>query len=134
MNKKILLPILTIGLVLSSCGGDSTPVTHKLNLLDLDSSKCQTTFTYGEEFNYDGLKVVAVYDDDTSITVSDYKVNTPDMYVLGSQDVKVEYLTVSKTYQINIVEAPSYFPTSEVITFLSSRGIENPVNYLGVSS
>lgn len=130
MNKKILLPILTIGLVLSSCGGDNTPVAHKLDHLDLDSSKCQTTFTYGEEFNYDGLKVVAVYDDDTSITVSNYKVNTPDMYVLGSQDVKVEYLTVSKTYQINIVEAPSYFPTSEVITFLSSRGVDNPANYL----
>ena len=130
MNKKFLLPILSIGLVLSSCGGDSNPPAHKLDHLDIDSSNCQTTFTYGEEFNYDGLKVVAVYDDDSSITVSDYKVNTPNMYVLGNQDVKVEYLTISKTYQINIVEAPSYFPTSEVITFLSSRGVENPANYL----
>ena len=130
MNKKFLLPILSIGLVLSSCGGDSNPPVHKLDHLDIDSSSCQTTFTYGEEFNYDGLKVVAVYDDDSSITVSDYKVNTPNMYVLGNQDVKVEYLTISNTYQINIVEAPSYFPTNEVITFLSSRGVENPANYL----
>lgn len=130
MNKKLLLPILTIGLVLSSCGGSKNPPTHKLDHLDINSSNCQTTFTYGEEFNYDGLIVSAVYDDNISITISDYKVNTPDMYVLGNQDVKVEYLTISKTYQINIVEAPSYFPTSDVISFLSSRGVINPSNYL----
>ncbi len=130
MNKKFLLPIISIGLVLSSCGGDSNPPVHKLDHLDIDSSNCQTTFTYGEEFNYDGLKVVAVYDDDSSISISDYKVNTPNMYVLGNQDVKVEYLTLSKTYQINIVEAPSYFPTNDAISFLSSRGVDNPSNYL----
>ena len=100
MNKKILFPVLFMGLVLSSCGGNNPPA-HKLDHLEL-SGDYKTEFFVGEVFNSDGLIVTAFYDNNVSIEVSDYRVGQPDMYVVGSQEVEVEYISVSTSYMINI--------------------------------
>lgn len=78
------------------------PVLHHLVL----SGDYQTEFTEGDTFTYEGLVVDAYYDDNSHITLNDtdYQVSTPDMNVLGNQDVTVTYLTAAQTYTIYISE------------------------------
>lgn len=103
MKKTVALTVLTLGLVLSSCG-NSNPPEHKPDHLDL-SGTYQTEFVVGTEFNHIGLTVNLVYDDNVSVPVSDFRVSHPNMEVLGPQDVTVEYITISTTYQITVVAA-----------------------------
>lgn len=103
MKKTVALTVLTLGLVLSSCG-NSNPPEHKPDHLDL-SGTYQTEFVVGTEFNHIGLTVNLVYDDNVSVPVSDFRVSHPNMEVLGPQDVMVEYITISTTYQITVVAA-----------------------------
>ncbi len=103
MKKSLLLTVLALGLVLPSCGED-TPPAHTLDHLSL-SGTYQTEFVVGTTFTYDGLIVNAVYSDNVSVPVSDYRVTSPNMEVLGYQDVTVQYLSLSTSYKINVIEA-----------------------------
>lgn len=103
MKKTLSLTVLTLGLVLSSCG-NSNPIEHKPDHLDL-SGTYQKEFVVGTEFNHDGLTVNLVYDDNVSVPISDFRVSDPNMEVLGPQDVTVSYISLSTKYQINIVAA-----------------------------
>ena len=124
MKIKNIIPVLLAGLLLSSCGGDNpTPPAHNLDHLTL-SGTYQTEFTVGETFNYEGLIVNAVYDDEVSIEISDYRVSNPDMDVIGEQEVTVSYLTVSTSYTISVAPVPVQFPVNEVKEYLASRGVE----------
>ncbi len=128
MKKIAALTVLTLGLVLSSCG-NSNPIEHKPDHLDL-SGTYQTQFVVGTEFNHDGLTVNLVYDDNAAVAVSDYQISSPDMSVLGEQEVTVTYGGLEQKYTINIKDIESTFPLSEVTTFLSSRGVNSPASYL----
>lgn len=121
MKKTLILSILTFGL-LTSCttNGGGGPALKEIEL----SGTYQTTFAVNEEFNYDGLVVIAHYSDHSIQEVSDYTVSTPDMTAIGNQDVTVTYKNKSKSYSIFIhsVDEVAY-PVSDAVEFLSSRGV-----------
>ena len=125
MNKKILLSILSIGLLVScnESGGGKHHPDPTLSYIEL-SGDYQTTFTVGDEFNYDGLIVTAFYSDDNSEVVEPTNVSTPNMNVTGNQNVEVTYLTVSETYSIMINPLPDIFPLEQIRSFLLERGAD----------
>lgn len=129
MKKSLLLTVLALGLVLPSCGED-TPPSHNLDHLSL-SGDYQTEFVVGTEFTYDGLVVNAVYSDNVSVPVSDYRVTSPNMEVLGYQDVTVQYLSLSTSYKINIIEA-SLTGISLSGTYLTTFTVGDVFSYTGL--
>ena len=125
MNKKILLSLLSIGLLVScnESGGGKHHPDPTLSYIEL-SGNYQTTFTIGDEFNYDGLIVTAFYSDDNSEVVEPTNVSTPNMNVTGNQNVEVTYLTVSETYSIMVNPLPDIFPLEQIRSFLLERGAD----------
>lgn len=76
----------------------------QLTGIELDVSKAKTTFAYGEEFSYEGLKVLAVYDDGTKeeVDLSECKVTKPNMGKEGTRVVAVTYEHKTARYEITI--------------------------------
>lgn len=101
---------------------DPTPSEAKLQSITLDTSDVKTTFEYGETFTYDGLKVTANYDNDTTkqIDLKDVTISKPDTTRAGQRVVTVSYggktanykITVNKRVQ-NITETPLLSITGE---------------------
>lgn len=58
-------------------------------------------------FNYNGLIVVACYDDGTSFEIDNYEVTDPDTSSLGSATVVVTYQDFSDSFLVTIIEKPS---------------------------
>ena len=83
-------------------GGDEV----KLESLSLDTSAVKVEYVLGEAFSAQGLKVSAVYSDDTSKEVADYTITPPDMSSIGEKQVEVSYTesetTVTANYKITI--------------------------------
>ena len=96
----ILLAPLFIGCQQSETPKPKDPVLESISL----SGNYQTSFLKNETFTYEGLKVTAHYDDESSKEVEPTNVSTPDMSQLGEQDVVVTYLDKSASYSINVVE------------------------------
>ena len=86
-------------------GGDEV----KLESLSLDTSAVKVEYVLGEAFSAQGLKVSAVYSDDTSKEVADYTITPPDMSSIGEKQVEVSYTesetTVTANYKITISES-----------------------------
>ena len=74
------------------------------------SGEQKTTFYVGDTFTYEGLKVTAIYEDESTKAVSSYTVSEPDMTTLGTKTVTVSYTEgeVTKTagYAITVIPAP----------------------------
>ncbi len=103
MKKIFPLFFVVSTLAVTSCtGGKAKKELKEISLL----GEYQTVFTYGDEFNYDGLVVNAIYTDNTSMAVTNYTVSTPVMTQIGQQDVVVSYteeaITKNNSYQITI--------------------------------
>lgn len=131
MNMKMFLPILSIGLILSSCGDEPAPEPSIPTLESISlSGSYKTEFKVNESFSYSGLVVSANYSDSSSKTVTEYTVSNPDMSVLGKQEVTVTYMQKEASYEIRISDEVTSFPLEEVISFLSSRGVASPSNYI----
>ena len=67
MRIKSLLTLLLSTFLLCSCGSEPSYVDKSLTKIKL-SGDYQTSFTIGDEFNYDGLVVTAYYSDSSSKT------------------------------------------------------------------
>ncbi len=80
--------------------------TATLSSIRIDSSACKTTFEYGEEFTYDGLKVFAVMSDKTEkqVNLSDCRINEPNMTTPGKKNVVVVYQGKTARYEVTIKE------------------------------
>lgn len=76
--------------------------------IEIDTTNVTKAFTVGSTFNYDGLIVYGVYDnDDREVIPSGYTVSTPDMTTVGKKTVTVSYQTFeSKTYEIEVSNTP----------------------------
>ena len=78
-------------------------------LSSITASGAKTQFKQGDSFVTTGLVVNANYEVATSKRVYNYEVSTPDMSILGEQDVTVTYtengVTKTATYKINITES-----------------------------
>ena len=64
----------------------------------------QTSFTVGEEFNYNRLIVKVIYNTGEKETVTPTSVSTPDMSTPGDKEVTVTYLEFNASYTINVME------------------------------
>ena len=94
------------------------PVTVTLTSISL-SGYYQTAFMEGATFNYNGLVVTAHYSDNSSKEVTNYTVSSPDMSILGTQEVTVSYtennITKTASYSIEINrESPPLPPEKEL--------------------
>lgn len=112
IHKCLILSSLLFFVV--SCGetpsNNEKPILESISL----SGNYQTSFTVDNSFNYDGLVVTAHYSDSSNKIVekNDYSVSTPDMTIVGDQDIKVTYINVSTTYTITI-SAKEIIPPEE---------------------
>lgn len=86
--------------VLAACAKD--PV---ITSISLDTSAVTTTFSEGDAFNYDGLKVIGHLDNDTTqdIPLEECTVSTPDTSVIGQKEVTVTYQEFSAKYTIEVI-------------------------------
>ena len=125
MKKRILLSILTVGLLVAcKPSGDNKP---KLQSIEL-SGDYRTTFTVGEPFTSEGLIVTANYSNHTSEEVHNYAITIPGMDEEGLKDVVVTYKTKSASYTITIGNPPEVaFPVDDVRNFLTSRGVSSSI-------
>ena len=85
-------------------GGENTPAVKELTSIVLDETNVQKSFYLGDEFNSNGLKVVANYSDNTTIDL------TKDC-VIDSSDFNNEYVGV---YTIDV-----YYQTDAMFKRLS---------------
>ena len=125
----------TIG---GTCGFTSVVVYYAENeggeepetktLVSITISGQTTTYTVGDEFEFDGT-VTATYSDGTTATVTPTSVSDPDMDAEGTKDVTVTYteggVTVETTYQINISAADNtdYSGTYAIVAYRSSESL-----------
>lgn len=86
------------------------PVLESISL----SGNYETSFFVNDTFSYDGLVVTAHYSDSSKKIVekNGYSVSTPDMTIVGDQDITVTYINVSTTYTIT-VSAKEIIPPEE---------------------
>ena len=83
----------------AGCGDGAAGVT--LESLSLDTSAVKVEYVLGEAFSAQGLKVSAVYSDDTSKEVADYTITPPDMSSIGEKQVEVSYTESETTVTAN---------------------------------
>ena len=136
MRIKSLLTLLLSTFLLCSCGSEPSYINKSLTKIKL-SGDYQTTFTIGEEFNYDGLIVTAYYSDSTYKEVNNYVVSSPNMNKVGSQSVTVTYIenSVSKStyYAISISEVtPSLVSISLSGTYRTDYKVGDTFSYSGL--
>lgn len=136
MRIKSLLTLLLSTFLLCSCGNEPSYINKSLTKIKL-SGDYQTTFTIGEEFNYDGLVVTAYYSDSTYKEVNNYVVSSPNMNKVGSQSVTVTYIenSVSKStyYAISISEvAPTLVSISLSGTYRTDYKVGDTFSYAGL--
>ena len=136
MRIKSLLTLLLSTFLLCSCGSEPSYVDKSLTKIKL-SGDYQTSFTVGEEFNYDGLVVTAYYSDSTYKEVNNYVVSSPNMNKVGSQSVTVTYIenNVSKSayYAISISEVtPTLVSISLSGTYRTDYQVGDIFSYAGL--
>lgn len=134
--KRKLLTLLLFTFLLCSCGSEPSYVNKSLTKIKL-SGDYQTSFTIGEEFNYNGLIVTAYYSDSTYQVVNDYVVSTPDMNKVGDQSVTVTYIenSVSKSnsYNISISEiTPTLLSISLSGDYRTDYQVNDTFSYAGL--
>ena len=101
-NVIIFVLMLVIMFAFSACKKAT------LTGITLDTKEAQLTFSPNEEFNYDGLKVVASYDDDSLKEVSSFTVDSSAFKKgeLGQYEIKVSYsengVDASASYKVKV--------------------------------
>ena len=106
--KKVFLSFLAIFatvLLLASCVVSTAP---KVSSITLDTTSVKVEYQIGESFSKEGLKVTAIYSDDSKVEValddvtinaSAYKAN-----MAGTYQIVVSYKGVSESYNVKVVE------------------------------
>ena len=73
--------------------------------IDLDLDFVKTDFLVGEEFDYNGLGVIARYEGEAEgERVTDFTVDPPDLSVKGMTNVVVHYREFTQTYPVFVAE------------------------------
>ena len=98
MNRKKFAFLLALPLIIVGC---KKAPDVKIVDIELDGEYL-TLFGQYEEFSYEGLEVYALFSNSKKKQVTDFEVSSPDMTVLGTQDVEVTYKDFTKSYSIEI--------------------------------
>lgn len=80
-------------------------IAKKLSGLKIQSLPLKLTYKQGEVFNLDGLKVLANYDNQTTVLISndDLIISLPDMNKLGKQVIVISYGDFKVEFEIEII-------------------------------
>ena len=98
MNVKKFAFLFALPLLLIGC---KKPPQAKIVDIELDG-EYPTLFGQYDEFSYVGLEVYATYSNNKRKQVNDFEISSPDMTILGEQEVEVTYKDFSKSYSIYI--------------------------------
>jgi hypothetical protein len=71
--------------------------------IELDTTNAKTTYYVGDEFDKTDLVVTGKYSDAADKALTDYSVSGYDSTKVGEQTITVKYMTISKTYTVNVV-------------------------------
>ena len=94
--------------------GNQLVSLKRIQMIDLIKD-CPLTFVEGSEFNHDGLKVIAIYEDESTLDVTALsEIEEPDMTKIGPQTVLVNYGMFQTGYEITITEKPTHTATFSV--------------------
>ncbi|WP_317437226.1 bacterial Ig-like domain-containing protein, partial [Thomasclavelia spiroformis] len=80
-------------------------IAKKISGLKIQSLPLKLTYKQGEVFNLDGLKVLANYDNQTTVLISndDLIISLPDMNKLGKQVIVISYGDFKVEFEIEII-------------------------------
>ena len=80
-------------------------IAKKLSGLKIQSLPLKLTYKQGEVFNLDGLKVLANYDNQSTVLISndDLIISLPDMNKLGKQVIVISYGDFKVEFEIEII-------------------------------
>lgn len=116
MKRKMRLLVVTVlavmlavtAIVTTACGESEPSETATVVKIKLDTTDVKTEFEEGDDFVFDGLKVIAEMRDGTTneIALSDCDVSAPDMSTAGVKTVAVTYSGCKATYRVTINAAP----------------------------
>lgn len=112
MLALILAAVCACSFVLVACApsdpgpGPGPDDSATVESLVLDASGAKTTFAYGEEFTYDGLKVTAKMSDgsEKEVPTDECRISAPSMSSPGQRRVTVSYGGKSAQYTITVQE------------------------------
>ncbi|MCH4202200.1 MAG: bacterial Ig-like domain-containing protein [Bacilli bacterium] len=74
----------------------------ELNSVSIKSPATKTTFSLGEEFNFDGLVLTANYNSGSEDLTSGFTVSGVDTKILGAQTATISLEDKSTTYQVTV--------------------------------
>lgn len=120
-----------------SGGGDEGGETPDLTLIGIEASGTPAEFWVGDTFNHDGIKVNALWDDETELDVTDLcKFSGYDMTKAGEQSVTVTYKGETCTYKINVLtianEKGTAYTVSKAIELIEAgKDLNTPVYVKG---
>lgn len=115
----------------AGCGGDEDQTTEvTLASLSLDTAEVKVAYEVGEAFTAQGLKVSAVYSDESTkqLAASDYTLTPPDLTSVGSKEVKISYTeeetTVTASYNVTVSEKGTVTPPQSSLLELDLSGVQ----------
>ncbi|MBR5460397.1 MAG: bacterial Ig-like domain-containing protein, partial [Clostridia bacterium] len=82
--------------------GNSYEYYNAPETLTVTSLPIKTTYTAGQNFFSNGLKLSVTYTDGTVVEVTDFTVEAPDMMTEGVKDVVVKWGKLSTTFRITV--------------------------------
>lgn len=83
-------------------------VTAPVTLTSIEvTAPTKVSYLYGEEIDFSGMSVKALYSDGTSAVVTDYTVSGYDVAVLGEQTITVSYQEFTDTFMVTVSNAVS---------------------------
>ncbi len=84
--------------ILISNDNSDIPATNKtLSSINIDTLPNKTNYNIGENFDAEGMKVIAKYSDGTSAVITNYEINGFDSSTVGTNTVKVSYTEGGET-------------------------------------
>lgn len=84
--------------------GPQDPSLLVIESIAVDAGGAKTVFDFGEEFTYEGLKVIGTMKNGktTEVDISDCKISSPDTCVAGVHQITVSYDGIVATYEITV--------------------------------
>ena len=119
-----------------------TPIKRRMQKLELISGdNLKTSYLWKEELNLTGLKVIAVYSDDSreEISIDDCEVSGFNSLKVGEQTVSVKYNGLTATFKVTVSRTEQNNEATRTITDIEidakaedivvPKGTENPAYY-----
>ena len=108
----------------TSSSATSTSIPEPVVLTHIVATSTKENYEYGEQLE---LVVKGIYSDDSSETITDYRVEGFDANQPGTQTVTISFGDKTCTVQIVVNERINAFPKESLDTFLTNQAIATPI-------